>query len=97
MQGVKNFKPSDHGLLPIACDVRGGFVFLNFGAPVARAVARGASTEPPPAPAAVSLDGAFGEVHALLRETKYEELKFLRRVTYDINCNWKVFVDNYLE
>jgi choline monooxygenase len=24
-------------------------------------------------------------------------LKFDRRVTYDVNCNWKVYVDNYLE
>ncbi len=27
----------------------------------------------------------------------YNNLQFQKRVTYEINCNWKVFVDNYLD
>jgi choline monooxygenase len=27
----------------------------------------------------------------------YQGLKFVKRVSYDIDCNWKVFVDNYLD
>jgi choline monooxygenase len=27
----------------------------------------------------------------------YSNLNFQKRVTYEINCNWKVFVDNYLD
>jgi len=27
----------------------------------------------------------------------YNDLNFLRRVEYDLDCNWKVFVDNYLD
>lgn len=26
-----------------------------------------------------------------------EQLKFVRRTAYDLNCNWKVYVDNYLD
>jgi choline monooxygenase len=28
---------------------------------------------------------------------KFEGLSFARRVEYDLNCNWKVYVDNYLD
>jgi len=27
----------------------------------------------------------------------FENLQFVRRVTYHVDCNWKVFVDNYLD
>ncbi|WP_372367967.1 aromatic ring-hydroxylating dioxygenase subunit alpha [Candidatus Uabimicrobium sp. HlEnr_7] len=32
-----------------------------------------------------------------LKETAYENLHFAKRIEYTINCNWKVFVDNYLD
>jgi choline monooxygenase len=31
------------------------------------------------------------------RPLKFEQLGFFERRTYDLNCNWKVFVDNYLD
>jgi choline monooxygenase len=27
----------------------------------------------------------------------FESMRFARRVTYDLHCNWKVYVDNYLD
>lgn len=32
-----------------------------------------------------------------LRSTNYEQFEFVTRRTYPIKCNWKVFVDNYLD
>jgi choline monooxygenase len=39
----------------------------------------------------------FGELHTRLAATNYESLRFYRRVEYELECNWKVFVDNYLD
>ena len=30
-------------------------------------------------------------------DAPFEKLQFVRRVTYRVDCNWKVFVDNYLD
>jgi len=35
--------------------------------------------------------------HEELRDTNYEKLSFVVRKDYKLNCNWKVFVDNYLD
>ena len=39
----------------------------------------------------------FSVLKTKLEETNYEKLRFAKRIVYDINCNWKVFVDNYLD
>jgi choline monooxygenase len=44
-----------------------------------------------------TLAGDFGALHARLAATGYESLRFYRRVEYELECNWKVFVDNYLD
>ena len=36
-------------------------------------------------------------LHALLEPTGYEDLVFFGQQTYDMACNWKVYVDNYLD
>ena len=33
----------------------------------------------------------------LLDESIFEKMAFVGRFTYEIKCNWKVFVDNYLD
>lgn len=33
----------------------------------------------------------------MLEATNYTSLHYLKRVSYRIECNWKVFVDNYLD
>ena len=34
--------------------------------------------------------------HGMLQNTDFGNLRFVRKKTYRLNCNWKVFVDNYL-
>ncbi len=52
-----------------------------------------ASLDPAPMP--------LGEVFAGVSETiapiRLADMRFLRRVEYDVNANWKVYVENYLE
>lgn len=36
-------------------------------------------------------------IHKLLSGTDYKSLNLLKRVEYEVPCNWKVFVDNYLD
>ncbi len=52
----------------------------------------------------VALDArvpAFGEVYAGIAERiapiELPAMRYLRRDSYDIDCNWKVYVDNFLE
>jgi choline monooxygenase len=45
-----------------------------------------------PAPLEACFDGVARRVGWSLRD-----LKFARRVDYEVRCNWKVYVDNYLE
>ena len=37
------------------------------------------------------------DVHGMLASTGYEGLQWFRRETYEMDCNWKVYVDNYLD
>jgi choline monooxygenase len=37
------------------------------------------------------------EFDKIFSETNYKQLKFVRSLKYKLNCNWKVFVDNYLD
>jgi len=43
------------------------------------------------------LDADLGELHARLGAMGVEELRFVERRTYTLSCNWKVYVDNYLD
>lgn len=74
--------PTDFSLQPISVDTWGPFVFLDF-------------------------DGAFGgdgNPRKLLDDVKdldplidFGKLRFYERKVYEMNCNWKVFVDNSLD
>ena len=46
---------------------------------------------------APALTDYLGEVSAELEACGRTDLRFYRRVVYELNCNWKVFVDNYLD
>ena len=43
------------------------------------------------------LAGDLSHLKSALDEARFENLKFVERRTYQLNCNWKVFVDNYLD
>jgi choline monooxygenase len=38
-----------------------------------------------------------GDITQRFRQLKLEKLHWMERRTYTLNCNWKVFVDNYLD
>lgn len=40
---------------------------------------------------------ALGELPAQAEKFNFREMKFFERRTYDMKCNWKTYVDNYLE
>jgi choline monooxygenase len=43
------------------------------------------------------LSSYLGKIPEQVHECKFEGLQFAERRDYIINCNWKVYVDNYLE
>jgi phenylpropionate dioxygenase-like ring-hydroxylating dioxygenase large terminal subunit len=48
-------------------------------------------SDPPP------LRETLSELEPRLSAARFEHLRFSRRVAYDMKCNWKVYVDNYLD
>ena len=46
---------------------------------------------------AVTLAAYLGDIPEQARGFKFADLQFAERRDYVINCNWKVYVDNYLE
>jgi choline monooxygenase len=51
------------------------------------------SLEPMPEPVAKECAG----IAERIAPERLREMRFAKRVTYDVQCNWKVYVDNYLE
>ena len=43
------------------------------------------------------LDHALAGIAERIAPQRLDQLQFYRRVPYEIQCNWKVYVDNYLE
>jgi choline monooxygenase len=48
-------------------------------------------------PKAAPLEDFLGELVARARPLGLSSLKFFERRSYTLNCNWKVYVDNYLD
>ncbi|GAB5363725.1 hypothetical protein AAMO2058_000908400 [Amorphochlora amoebiformis] len=82
LRGIKDFKARDNGLKPLQVDTLGPFVFIAFG-------------EDPLPP----LSEVFGEIleGPLQSFERLENLQFVKRVEYPLECNRKVFCDNYLD
>lgn len=80
---VQNFDPAEFGLVPLATETVAGMIFVLPG---------GGQRSMTPAPREL-----FSEIRQRVGQFNFSALKFYRRDTYDIRCNWKVYVDNYLE
>jgi choline monooxygenase len=81
MDGTEGFAKEDFGLVPIRVDAWGPFVFANLD---------------PDAPPLRDVMGAIpDEVAAAGYDV--ERMRLVERRDYVIECNWKVYVDNYLE
>ena len=76
---AEGFDPREYGLLPLACEIWRGFVFVNMN------------------PSAASLSSTIGPLAVRTSHMPLESFRPGRRVTHDIRCNWKAYVENYLE
>lgn len=81
MSGCKNFSPKDFSLHSLPVEKLGPWLFVNLGNDVA------------------SLKDCQDtqEIFQLLKDSNYEGLTHIHSRSYTLNCNWKVFIDNYLD
>jgi len=78
---VDLFDRKDFGLIPVHVDAWEGFVFVNLD---------------PASPGVPLSDVVAGITERIAPETLPSK-RFHSRSVYDVACNWKVYVDNYLE
>ncbi len=45
----------------------------------------------------ISLGEQLGSIKQEISPIQLQDMKFLRRVIYPVDCNWKVYIDNYME
>lgn len=78
---ILNFDKCDFSLKQIRVEVFCGFVFVNLD------------------PDAIPLATQAPELEEEIRKycPKIDDLVFSQRDTYDVECNWKVMIDNFLE
>ena len=92
LKGIEGFKASTIGLASIAVEVVGPFIFAHLspvGSNITAAVA-----SPPPAPPSRS---HLQQLHSVLSPTGYTSLVHCAQRSYKLQCNWKVYADNYLD
>ncbi len=75
--GVEDFSKDREGLVPLAADTWGPFVFVHQGT------------------ASQTLAEFLAPLPQRVEGLDIETLHFAGRREYEIQCNWKVFVDNY--
>jgi choline monooxygenase len=81
MEGTEDFDKARFGLAPIKVDTLGPFVFANLD------------------PEARPLADWIGAIPSEIAAAGYDidTMRLIERRDYEIACNWKVYVDNYLE
>jgi choline monooxygenase len=81
MEGTEDFDKADFGLVPVRVDTLGPFVFVNLD------------------PHAAPLEDWIGAIPSEIAAAGYDidTMRPIERRDYEIACNWKVYVDNYLE
>jgi choline monooxygenase len=81
MEETDAFRKEDFGLIPVRVERWGPFVFVNL------------SSDAP------ALSEVMGSIPAEVAAAGYdvERMRLVERRDYVIDCNWKVYVDNYLE
>ena len=80
-----DFNHERYGLPPICVETWGPLIFLDLDGPV------GGLSNPR------NLKEDVKELDAILGATNWTQLKYFKRVSYELKCNWKVFVDNSLD
>jgi choline monooxygenase len=84
VDGVEFFDRSTMGMFPLRVEVWEGFIFVSFHLK--------ADDRP-----LESLATYLGKIPEQARGFRFAGLQLAERRDYVINCNWKVYVDNYLE
>lgn len=81
MDATEDFRKEDFGLVPVRVERWGPFVFVNLDG------------------AAPALHEVMGSIPAEVAAAGYDvdRMRLVERREYVIECNWKVYVDNYLE
>eukprot|EP00054_Salpingoeca_dolichothecata_P009530 m.53738 g.53738 ORF g.53738 m.53738 type:complete len:407 (+) comp18433_c0_seq5:128-1348(+) len=81
VKGMQNFKPRDYGLFPLSVTTWGPLVLL-----------KAQQTEGP------TLQETLLPLQTRLDALKFSSgLSFVSRKIYELDCNWKVFIDNYCD
>jgi len=83
-EGVEGFRPEDFALVPVQVEEWFSFVFVNLNA-----ASPGNDSRP--------LRESLGELPGQVEKFHFAGMKLFERRTYDMKCNWKTYVDNYLE
>jgi choline monooxygenase len=86
MKGCSNFTAKDYSLRALPMAIVGPWIYVNFAADV-NISDSDVNRDLPDLQALVGL----------LNETNYADLVHIKQKRYELNCNWKVFVDNYLD
>lgn len=84
IEGVEGFRREDFALVPVRVEEWFDLIFVNLNL--------------------ASLDGdarplreRLGELPRQLEKFQFAGMKLFERRTYEMKCNWKTYVDNYLE
>ncbi len=86
--GVCNFDRAENGLAPVEITTWEKWVFVRLTP----------KQDPPLNNATTSLTEFLGnDLTAQIKNLGFENLHWMERRCYTLNCNWKVFVDNYLD
>ena len=80
----EEFCKADFSLYPIAVECWGGFIFINLSPPLARVEKR-------------TLQKQFGEAMERVKRYPLSELRTAKRITYEVEANWKIVLENYNE
>lgn len=84
--GVANFDPAKNGLIPVETAIWGKWVFVRL------------SRGPGVLPAESSIEEFLGrDLVEQIDRLELHKLNWAERRHYQLDCNWKVFVDNYLD
>eukprot|EP01038_Epipyxis_sp_PR26KG_P011393 gene11393-15273_t len=83
MKGCASFSPKNFGLKPILVDQVGPWLFINLGSSEHQSLLK---DQPD-----------VSKLTDILNSTNYSSLTHVAKRSYHIKCNWKVFIDNYLD
>ena len=78
---VELFDKKDYGLIPVRLEEWEGLLFVNLSKQLDLS----------------SVSSIMQGISDRIAPASLHSKNFCKRLTYDINCNWKVYVDNYLE